>query len=36
MYKSLALAKEKNKNKINIIENDFYNNALNGNDFKNK
>ena len=36
MYKSLALAKEKNKNKINIIENDFYNNALNRNDFKNK
>ena len=37
MYKSLALAKEKNKNKINIIENEFYNNALNGNnDFKNK
>ena len=37
MYKSLALAKEKNKNKINIIANEFYNNAINGNtDFKNK
>ena len=37
MYKSLALEKEKSKNKINIIENEFYNNnTLNRNDFRNK
>ena len=36
MYKSLALSKEKKLNKINIIENENYNYASNGIDFKNK